>query len=72
MGHSSKLPIKAIIIVAADALLEVVAGDNTVGIEQEPNRIVNGGAAGQRCILHTVECLLIAVGEQPCLSISRK
>jgi hypothetical protein len=34
--------------VVADVLLEVVAGDNTVGIKQEPNRIVNGGAAGQQ------------------------
>ncbi len=48
MGHSSELPIKPIIMVTVDVLLEIVAGDNTVGIEQEPNRIVNGGAAGQQ------------------------
>jgi hypothetical protein len=48
MGYSSELPIKPIIIVAADVLLEIVAGDDTVGIEQEPNRIVNSGAAGQQ------------------------
>ncbi len=48
MGHSSELPIKPIIMVAADVLLEVVVGDDTVGIEQEPNRIVNGGTAGQQ------------------------
>jgi hypothetical protein len=35
-------------MVAVDVLLEVVAGDNTVDIEQEPNRIINGGAAGQQ------------------------
>ncbi len=48
MGYSSELPIKPIIMVAAYVLLEVVAGDDTVGIKQEPNRIVNGGAAGQQ------------------------
>jgi hypothetical protein len=48
VGHSSELPIKPIIMVAADVLLEVVVGDDTVGIEQEPNRIVNGGTAGQQ------------------------
>ena len=48
MGHSSELPIKPIIMVAADILLEIVAGDNTVGIKQEPNRIGNGGDAGQQ------------------------
>ncbi len=125
MGHSSELPIKPIIMVAADELLDVVAGDNTVVINQEPNRIVNGGATGQqlqmipvklamdlvdvtincccknpkvlkvllqglhggngvdggkphddlvqkRCMLHTIKSVLIAVGEQPCLSLSRK
>ncbi len=125
VGHSSELSIKPIIMVAADVFLEVVAGDNTIGIKQEPNRIVNGGAVGQqlrmipvelamdlvdvpincccknskvlkvlvqslrdsngvngdkfhdnlvqkRCILHTVKIALIAVGEQPCLSLSRK
>jgi hypothetical protein len=125
MGHSSELPIKPIIVVVADVLLEIVAGENTVGIEQELSRIVNGGATGQqlqmipvklamdlvdvtinccfknpkvlkvflqglhggnrvdggephddlvqkRCILHTVESVLVAVGEQPCLSPSRK
>ncbi len=44
MGDSSELPIKPVIMVAADVLLEVVAGDDTVGIKQEPYRIVNGGA----------------------------
>ncbi len=48
MGHSSELPIKPIIMVAVDVLLEVVAGDNTVDIEQKLNRIVNGDAAGQQ------------------------
>ncbi len=125
MGDSSELPIKPVIMVAVDVLLEVVAGDDTVGIKQEPYRIVNGGTAGQqlqmipvelamdlvdvtinchcknskvlrvlsqglcggnrvnggkphddlvqkRCILHAVESVLIAVGEQPCLSLSRK
>jgi hypothetical protein len=125
VGHSSELPIKPIIMVAADVLLEVMAGDNTVGIEQEPDRIVIGGATGQqmqmipvklamdiidvtincccknpkilkvlsqglhggngvdggkphddfvqkRCILHTVKSALVAVGQQPCLSLSRK
>ncbi len=48
MGHSTELPIKPIIMVAVDVLLEVVAGDDTVGIEQEPNSIVNGGAVGQQ------------------------
>ncbi len=48
MGHSSELPIKPIIMVVMDVLLEVLAGDNTVGIEQEPNRIVNGGATSQQ------------------------
>ena len=48
MGHSSELPIKPVIVVAADVLLEVVAGDDIVGIKQEPNRIVNGGATGQQ------------------------
>ncbi len=125
MGYSSELPIKLIIVVAVDVLLEVVAGDDTVGIKQEPNRIVNGGAAGQqlrmipvklamdlvdvtinchckdpkiqkiflqglrggngvdggephddlvqkRCIIHTVKSVLVAVGKQYCLSLSRK
>ncbi len=48
VGHSSELPIKPIIMVATDVLLEIVSGDNTVGIEQEPNRIINSGAAGQQ------------------------
>ncbi len=48
MGHSSELPIKPIIMVEADVLLEVVAGNDSVGIKQEPNRIVNGGAVGQQ------------------------
>ncbi len=121
MGHSSELPIKPIIMVVVDVLLEIVAGDVTVGIKQEPNRIVNGGASGQqlqmtppklamdlvdvtiscrcknskvlkvllqglyggigvdggkphddlvqkRCILYTIESVLVAVGQQPCLS----
>jgi hypothetical protein len=126
VGHSSELPIKPIIMVATDVLLEVVAGDNTVDIKQEPNRIVNGGDAvdqqlqmipiklamdlvdvtincccknskvlkvflqglhggnrvdggkphkdlvQKRCILHTVKNVCVAIGEQPCLSLSRK
>ncbi len=48
VGHSSELPIKPIIMVAVDVLLEVVTGDDTVGIKQEPNRIVNGDAVGQQ------------------------
>ncbi len=127
MDHSSELPIKPIIMVVAYVLLEIVAGDDTVGIKQEPNRIINSGAVGQqlqmipikltmdladvtinincrcknskvlkvlsqglcggngvdggkphddlvqkRCILHTVESVLVVVGEQPCLSLSRK
>ncbi len=125
MGHSIERPINPIIMVAADVLLEVVAGDDIVGIKQEPNRIVNGGAAGQqlrmipvelamdlvdvtincrcknskvlkvllqglrcenkvdgdkshddlvlkRCILHTIESVFVAAGQQPCLSLSRK
>ncbi len=35
-------------MVVADVLLEVVAGDDKVGIEQEPNRIMNSGAMGQQ------------------------
>ncbi len=42
-------------MVAADVLLEIVAGDDIVGIEQEPNRIVNGGAAGQQLQMITVK-----------------
>ncbi len=125
VGHFSEFLIKPIIMVAADVLHEVVVVDNTVGIEQEPNRIVNDGATGQqlrmipvklamdlvdltincccinpkvlkvllqglhggngvnggkphddlvqkRCILHTIKSVLIAVCEQPCLSLSRK
>jgi hypothetical protein len=49
MAHSSELPIKPIIIVAADVILEVVVGHNTVGIKQEPNRIVNSGATAITC-----------------------
>ncbi len=48
VGHSSELLVKPIVMVAADVLVEVVTGDNTVGIEQEPNRIASGGAAGQQ------------------------
>ncbi len=48
IGHSSELPIKPIIMVAANVLFLVVAGDNTVGIEQEPDRIVNSGPMGQQ------------------------
>ncbi len=125
MGDSSELPIKPVIMVPGDVLLEVVAGEDTVGSKQEPYRIINGGAAGQqlqmipvkltmdlvdvtincccknskvlkvlshglcggngvnggkphddlvqkRCILHAVESVLVAVGEQPCSSLSRK
>jgi hypothetical protein len=125
MGDSSELPIKPVTMVVVDVLLEVVAGDNTVGIKQEPYRIVNGGAAGQqlrmipvelamdivdvaincccknskvlkvlsqglrggngvnggkphddlvqkRCIFHAIKSVLIAVGDQPCLSLSCK
>ncbi len=42
-------------MVVADVLLEIVAGDDTVGIKQEPNRIVNGGAAGQQLQMIPVE-----------------
>jgi hypothetical protein len=112
-------------MVLADVLLEVVAGDDTVGIKQELYRIINSGAAGQqlrmipvklamdlvdvtinchckyfnvlkvlsqglrggngvnggklhddlvqkRCILHAVESVLVAVGEQPYMSLSHK
>ncbi len=55
MGPPSELPIKLIIMVVVDVLLEVVAGDNTVGIKQEPNRIVIGGAAGQQLRMIPVE-----------------
>ncbi len=55
VGHSSELPVKPIIMVAADVLLEVLAGDDTVGIKQEPNRIVNSGAAGQQLQMIPVE-----------------
>ncbi len=48
MGHSCELPIKPIIMVATDVLLEIVAGNDTVDFEQEPNRIINGGAAGKQ------------------------
>ncbi len=39
--------------------------------------VVNGGKlhddlVQKRCILHTVKSVLVAVGEQPCLSLSRK
>jgi hypothetical protein len=125
VGHSSELPIKPIIMVVADLLLEVVARDDTVGIKKGPNRIIKDGAVGQqlqmipvklamnlvdvtincccknskvlkvllqslrggngvnggnphddlvqkRCILYTVESVLVLVGEQPCVSLSRK
>ncbi len=47
-SHSCEFPIKPAIMVVADVLFEAVAGDNKVGIEQEPNRIINGGIAGQQ------------------------
>jgi hypothetical protein len=48
MGHSSEFPVEPVVMVAADVLLEVVAGDNKVSIEQEPNKVINSGAAGQQ------------------------
>ncbi len=49
MGCSSELPIKPIIVVVADVLLEVVAGDDTVGIKQEYYRIVCGVPWANNC-----------------------
>ncbi len=48
MSHSSELPIKPIIMVVVDVLLEIVSWEDTVDIKMEPIRIVNGGAAGQQ------------------------
>jgi hypothetical protein len=47
VSHSCEFPFKPVIVVAGDVLLEVVAGDDKVGIEQEPNRVVKGVAVGQ-------------------------
>jgi hypothetical protein len=55
MGDSSELPIKLVIMVVADVHLEVVAGDGTVGIKQEPYRIVNSDAKGQQLRMIPVE-----------------
>jgi hypothetical protein len=55
MGDFSELPIKPVIMVVADELLEVVAGDGTVGIKQEPYKIVNGGATGQQLQMISVK-----------------
>jgi hypothetical protein len=57
VGCSSELPIKPIIMMAVDVLLEILAGDNTVGIEQVPDRNVNGGNAGQQLQMITVNSL---------------
>jgi hypothetical protein len=125
VSHSCECPIEPVVVVAVYALLEVEAGDNKVGIEQEPNRVINGGNMGQQlrvisvkiamdlvdvainrcckcplvlkvltqglccgkgvnggkshddlvhkgCIFHTAESVLIAVGEQPCLSLNHE
>ncbi len=48
VGHSKELPVKPVIMVVADVLLEVVTWDDKIGIKQEPNRIFKGGAASQQ------------------------
>jgi hypothetical protein len=52
MSEIDELSIKVVIVVVPDVHLEVVAGDNVIGIEEEPNRIINIGTAGKQ--LHLI------------------
>ncbi len=47
MGHSCEFLIEPAIILAADVLLEVVAWNDKIGIEQEPDRVVGSSTTGQ-------------------------
>ncbi len=48
-------------------LLQGLCGGNGVNSGKPNDDLVQ-----KRCILHTVESVLVAVGEQPCLSLNRK
>ncbi len=52
MSEIDELAIKVVIVVAPDAHLEVVSGDNMIGIKEEPNRIVDIGTRGKQ--LHVI------------------
>jgi hypothetical protein len=52
MSELDELAIKVVIVVAPDEHLEVVAGDDMIGIKEEPDRIVNIGTAGEQ--LHVI------------------
>jgi hypothetical protein len=52
MSEIDELAIKVVIVVVPDVHLEVVAGDDLIGIEEEPNRIVDIGTMGEQ--LHVI------------------
>ncbi len=46
VSEIDELAVKVVDVVAPDVCLEVVAGDDVIGFEEEPNRVVNTGTAG--------------------------
>ncbi len=48
VGHSCEFPIKPVVMVGADILLEDMAGNDKVGVKQEPNRVIDGHTVGQQ------------------------
>jgi hypothetical protein len=46
MSEASNSSIKVVFILATNLLLEVGAGDNVVGLEQDANGVIESGASG--------------------------
>ena len=48
VSEIDELAIKVVVVVAPDVHLEVVAGDDVIGFEKEPDRVIDAGTAGKQ------------------------
>jgi hypothetical protein len=55
VSEIDELAVKVVVVVAPDVRLEVVAGDDVIGFEQEPGRVVDVGTTGKQLRIILVE-----------------
>ena len=55
VSEIDELAVKVVVVVAPDICLEVVAGDDVIGFEKEPDRVVGVGTAGKQLRITLVQ-----------------
>jgi len=48
VGETDEFAVKVVVMLALDVHLEVVATNDMIGFEEEPDRVVNGGTASEQ------------------------